>query len=311
VRLGVPAVVLRAQGRARASLARLYSWRYDGLQDLPHVAGGAGAAAAAQQLPEYAAANAGFAVDHQLVDVGDYEGAGESTPAPHFYQNLGEAEFVVAVFQYMRLLGVPADRIALLTTYNGQKALLRDVVRRRCAAYPQLFGEPARIETVDKFQGQQADFVLLSLVRTRAVGHLRDARRLVVALSRARLGLYVFCRQALFAGCFEAREAFALLARRPAQLQLLLGEQHPTPRRADEDARRAAEASGGLLHLVSVAGGPEQMGAIVASIMSAQRATAAVAAAAAAAALPSRFVGAEISGETDADARAAPAERDD
>jgi intron-binding protein aquarius len=37
--------------------------------------------------------------------------------------------------------------------------------------------------------------VLLSLVRTKAVGHLRDVRRLIVAMSRARLGLYVFCRR--------------------------------------------------------------------------------------------------------------------
>jgi len=36
--------------------------------------------------------------------------------------------------------------------------------------------------------------VLLSLVRTKTVGHLRDVRRLIVAMSRARLGLYVFCR---------------------------------------------------------------------------------------------------------------------
>ena len=51
----------------------------------------------------------------------------------------------------------------------------------------------------------QNDIVLLSLVRTKAVGHLRDVRRLIVALSRARLGLYVFCRTAVFNNCFELR----------------------------------------------------------------------------------------------------------
>lgn len=34
----------------------------------------------------------------------------------------------------------------------------------------------------------------VSLVRTQHVGHLRDVRRLVVTMSRARLGLYVFGR---------------------------------------------------------------------------------------------------------------------
>ena len=39
---------------------------------------------------------------------------------------------------------------------------------------------PMQVQTVNKYQGQQNDYILLSLVRTRAVGHLRDVRRLVV-----------------------------------------------------------------------------------------------------------------------------------
>jgi len=38
---------------------------------------------------------------------------------------------------------------------------------------------PTQVSTVDKYQGQQNDYVLLSLVRTRVVGHFRDVRRLV------------------------------------------------------------------------------------------------------------------------------------
>ncbi len=129
----------------------------------------------------------------QFVDVGDFMGKGEQEPRPYFFQNLGEAEYVVATFMYMRLLGYRADQIVILTSYNGQKALIKDVVAAKCAWHP-LIGSPKSVETVDKFQGQQADFVLLSLVRTKAVGHIRDMRRLVVAVSRARLGLYVFGR---------------------------------------------------------------------------------------------------------------------
>ena len=65
---------------------------------------------------------------------------------------------------------------------------------------------------MDKYQGQQNQYVLLSLVRTRAVGHLRDPRRLVVAMSRARLGLYVFGRAQLFAGCYELQPTFKCAA---------------------------------------------------------------------------------------------------
>merc|ERR1712113_657353 len=77
-----------------------------------------------------------------------------------------------------------------------------------------------KITTVDKFQGQQNDYVLLSLVRTRNVGHLRDVRRLVVAMSRARLGLYIFGRVGLFRNCFELQPSFNLLLKRPTELHL-------------------------------------------------------------------------------------------
>lgn len=38
--------------------------------------------------------------------------------------------------------------------------------------------------------------------------HCRDVRRLVVAMSRARLGLYIFARVSLFQNCFELTPAF-------------------------------------------------------------------------------------------------------
>ena len=88
--------------------------------------------------------NPGFAFDYQLVDVPDFQGRGESEPIPHFYQNLGEAEYLVSVYQYMRLLGYPASSISILTTYNGQKALLNDVIDRRCANHP-AFGRPHKV----------------------------------------------------------------------------------------------------------------------------------------------------------------------
>ena len=70
-----------------------------------------------------------------------------------------------------------------------------------------------QVATVDKYQGQQNDIILLSLVRTRAVGHLRDVRRLVVAMSRARLGLYIFGRAHLFSQCYELQPTFRSASR--------------------------------------------------------------------------------------------------
>uniref|UniRef100_A0A452IG55 RNA helicase aquarius n=1 Tax=Gopherus agassizii TaxID=38772 RepID=A0A452IG55_9SAUR len=223
VRVGVPTVDLDAQGRARASLCNLYNWRYKNLGNLPHV----------QLLPEFRTANAGFLYDFQLINVEDFHGVGESEPNPYFYQNLGEAEYVVALFMYMCLLGYPADKISILTTYNGQKHLIRDIINQRCGNNP-IIGRPNKVTTVDRFQGQQNDYIILSLVRTKAVGHLRDVRRLVVAMSRARLGLYVFARVSLFQNCFELTPAFSQLTARPLQLHIIPSEYFPTIRQNGE-----------------------------------------------------------------------------
>ncbi|XP_044292133.1 RNA helicase aquarius isoform X1 [Varanus komodoensis] len=219
VRVGVPTIDLDAQGRARASLCNLYNWRYKNLGNLPHV----------QLLPEFRTANAGFLYDFQLINVEDFHGVGESEPNPYFYQNLGEAEYVVALFMYMCLLGYPAEKISILTTYNGQKHLIRDIINQRCGNNP-MIGRPNKVTTVDRFQGQQNDYIILSLVRTKAVGHLRDVRRLVVAMSRARLGLYIFARVSLFQNCFELTPAFSQLTARPLQLHIIPTEYFPTVR---------------------------------------------------------------------------------
>ncbi|KAJ3073543.1 hypothetical protein HDU98_001283 [Podochytrium sp. JEL0797] len=214
IRLGVPAIELDRQGRCRAQLADLFRWKYAGLKDLEVVG----------QRQEFLVANPGFSFESQFVNVGDLNGKGETEPIPHFLQNVAEAEYVVATFQYMRLLGYPAEKISILTTYNGQKSLIEDVLEKRCRWNP-LFGLPHKVSTVDKFQGQQNDYILLSLVRTKQVGHLRDVRRLIVALSRARLGLYVFGRWELFAGCKELEDAFELFGKKPTEGFWLRGQE--------------------------------------------------------------------------------------
>jgi len=153
VRLGVPTILLDKQGRARPSLAELYKWRYPTLGNLPIVS----------SLSEYQRANPGLRYDYQFINVPNYKGNGEMEPSPHFLQNLGEAEYAVALFMYMRLLGYPASKISILTTYAGQRALIRDVLQHRCAKN-RLFGMPRVVTTVDKYQGEQNDCKLLAIL---------------------------------------------------------------------------------------------------------------------------------------------------
>ncbi|ROT42795.1 intron-binding protein aquarius [Sodiomyces alkalinus F11] len=219
VRLGVPTINLDQQGRARPSIASLYQWRYPNLGNLPHV----------RTHEEFSKANAGFKYDYQFINVPDYKGRGEAEPSPHFIQNLGEAEYAVAIYQYMRLLGYPASKISILATYSGQRALIKDVLAHRCSNSA-VFGQPRVVTTVDKYQGEQNDYIILSLTRTSRVGFLRDIRRMTVALSRARLGLYILGRREVFEACFELRQAFEQLLARPDKLMLVTGELWPSRR---------------------------------------------------------------------------------
>lgn len=60
------------------------------------------------------------------------------------FQNLAEAEYCVSVYMYMRLIGYPANKITILSTYNGQKHLIREIINMRCGSNP-LIGWPHKV----------------------------------------------------------------------------------------------------------------------------------------------------------------------
>jgi intron-binding protein aquarius len=223
-------VQLDAQGRCRESIAKLWNWRYPGLSNLPSVVTST-TIESAPSLMSYGTHNAGFLRTTQLVDVGDLDGKGEICNTPYNFENKAEAEYVVACFMYMRMLGYSADSVVILTAYNAQKRLIEKILKQRCS-HP-VFGSPRKVSTIDQFQGQQAAYVLVSLVRTKVPGHLRDPRRVTVALSRACLGLYVFCRVSVLAECPELEpfmNRFYNQSQGDYRLNLVVGEGFPSTR---------------------------------------------------------------------------------
>ena len=84
----------------------------------------------------------------------------------------------------------PADRtprILVLTPYRGQHTILT----QRLAKYG---NSRLVVSTIDAAQGQEADLVIISLVRANAtgkVGFTDDARRLNVAITRAKAGVVI------------------------------------------------------------------------------------------------------------------------
>ena len=102
------------------------------------------------------------------------------------YSNSHEADFLVALCNYLLLQGYSGSQITVLTMYVGQLLLLQEKMPRKEF-------EGVRVCAVDNFQGEENDIILLSLVRSNSdqrIGFLNESNRICVALSRARQGLY-------------------------------------------------------------------------------------------------------------------------
>mmetsp|Transcript_12259 Transcript_12259/g.41087 ORF Transcript_12259/g.41087 Transcript_12259/m.41087 type:complete len:454 (+) Transcript_12259:415-1776(+) len=102
--------------------------------------------------------------------------------------NKKEAEEVVSIALHcVEYLGFSQERINVLSFYNAQRDILE-----RMLARAQL--EEVAVLSVDSMQGREADVIILSCVRADVAGGLgfvADARRVNVALSRARESLIV------------------------------------------------------------------------------------------------------------------------
>lgn len=101
--------------------------------------------------------------------------------------NMHEAEFIVALYQYIILQGYDKSQVTILTTYSAQ---LKEI-KKSMKDYHLL--DDAKATTVDNYQGEECDIILLSFVRSNEegdIGFLKDSNRVNVALSRAKKGLY-------------------------------------------------------------------------------------------------------------------------
>ena len=106
----------------------------------------------------------------------------------HSHTNDHEATFLVALCRYLLQQGYKAEQITLLTTYTGQMFAIRDLRDQTDEVL-----NSVRLTTVDNFQGEENDIILLSLVRSNKnekVGFIKIVNRACVALSRAKKGFY-------------------------------------------------------------------------------------------------------------------------
>ena len=76
--------------------------------------------------------------------------------------------------------------IAILAPYKGQVSLIERLLRRRTHG---IDVSKVVVSSIDGYQGREADFVIFTTVRSNKqgnIGFLNDARRLNVAITRAK-----------------------------------------------------------------------------------------------------------------------------
>lgn len=84
-----------------------------------------------------------------------------------------------------------SDKVGVISPYKRQIEYLRDIFRKKYG--PSIF-DWVDFNTVDGFQGQEKELIIVSCVRadeTKGVGFLKDRRRLNVAITRAQCSLWV------------------------------------------------------------------------------------------------------------------------
>lgn len=90
-----------------------------------------------------------------------------------------------------RILDEKID-VGIISPYRAQVQLLRRMIKKREFFKP--YRHLITVNTVDGFQGQERDVIVLSLVRSNdegQIGFLRDLRRMNVAITRARMKLII------------------------------------------------------------------------------------------------------------------------
>mmetsp|Transcript_11736 Transcript_11736/g.35298 ORF Transcript_11736/g.35298 Transcript_11736/m.35298 type:complete len:246 (+) Transcript_11736:503-1240(+) len=214
--------MLTTQRRMRPGISRLVREIYPDLLDHASVAERPHVRGVAKDV---------FFVSHQNAE----------NPGQASKQNPHEAALVAATARYL-IRGPPRygeGNVTVLATYVAQVGALRR--RLEAAGLPNV-----RVSSVDNFQGEENDVILLSLVRNDGkgddarrrggegtIGFLSTSNRVCVALTRARNGLFVFGN----AGLLSAKSKLWRSALADLKASDALGAALPiTPRFRDGDA---------------------------------------------------------------------------
>jgi DNA polymerase alpha-associated DNA helicase A len=99
--------------------------------------------------------------------------------------NLEEVETTVKLVAYLLDLGMPLQEIGVIGFYKAQVEKIADSLtfdkKRPVVA----------VSTVDSFQGDQKDVIIISIARTQSSLFLESSERISVAITRAKRHLFL------------------------------------------------------------------------------------------------------------------------
>jgi len=206
---GLPTASLNVQHRMRPSISQIIrSQTYPTLKDHPSVEKYANVLGVKGNV---------IFIDHNCKEDAEVEKRGKNNQKTK--SNFYEASLCVELVRFFLLQGYLPDQIVVLTPYVGQLLKILTIMERdlentmgylndmdlkemneedtgknNIAGSSEEKTNRVRCATVDNFQGEEADIVIVSLVRSNRdgkIGFLKEEQRVNVLMSRARYGLYI------------------------------------------------------------------------------------------------------------------------
>ncbi|KAH9598758.1 DNA2/NAM7 helicase [Trypanosoma melophagium] len=155
----------------------------------------------------------------------------EEAPGSRSKVNMKEIDMVLNIVTHLITEGVHQKSITVITPYLGQYRMLRTSLRLRA------FSDVA-VSTVDLFQGDENDVIILSLVRTeRLTDFLKMRNRMIVCCSRARFAMVMVGNDAILQQSNHWKQVLNLL-----QEDDCVGDRLPITRRISSETIEWMEA---------------------------------------------------------------------
>ncbi|KAI0127340.1 P-loop containing nucleoside triphosphate hydrolase protein [Xylariales sp. AK1849] len=146
-------------------------------------------------------------------------------------QNEFEAKMVLRLVRYLAQQGYGTDKMVVLTPYLGQLRLLREILKEEndpvlndldsasliqaglmTQAASKVGKRPLRLSTIDNYQGEESDIIIISLTRSNTrgdIGFMSAPERLNVMITRARNCLIMIGNMDTFMSSKKERDTWS------------------------------------------------------------------------------------------------------